>query len=98
MSLEGIACARECAGGQILAQMSTDESRAYTAAEWIDNSVVPLLVELSAIEPTFRDDKQPSPRLPAAAIRENPAGVYVDDDPTLEATRTRQANESSLEM
>ncbi len=81
-----------------LAQMTTNESLAYVAAEWLDNSVVPLFVELGAMEPTFRIDAQRSERWPAPVTRDNPARVYVDDEPTLEATRSRQADEASLGM
>ena len=82
----------------LLAQMGTDENLAYMAAQWADNSVVPLLVDLGAIEPRFSAGMQRTDRWPPVATRESPAQVYVDDDRTLEATRALQSEGSSLGM
>ena len=84
--------------GPLLAQMSTSENLAYMAAEWADNSVAPLLVDLGAIEPRFPVGMERTDRWPPVATRESPAAVYVDDERTLEATRALQAEGSSLGM
>ena len=84
--------------GPLLAQMSTSENLAYMAAQWADNSVVPLLVDLGAIEPRFPAGLERTDRWPPVATRESPAAVYVDDERTLEATRARQSEDSSLGM
>ena len=84
--------------GPLLAQMSTSENLAYMAAQWADNSVAPLLVDLGAIEPRFPAGMERTDRWPPVATRESPAQVYVDDERTLEATRALQSEGSSLGM
>ena len=84
--------------GPLLAQMSTSENLAYMAAEWADNSVAPLLVDLGVIEPRFPVGMERTDRWPPVATRESPAQVYVDDERTLEATRALQSEDSSLGM
>ena len=84
--------------GPLLAQMSTSENLAYMAAEWADNSVAPLLVDLGAIEPRFPVGMERTDRWPPVATRESPAQVYVDDERALEATRALQSEDSSLGM
>ena len=84
--------------GPLLAQMSTSENLAYMAAEWADNSVAPLLVDLGVIEPRFPVGMERTDRWPPVATRESPAQVYVDDERTLEATRALQSEGSSLGM
>ena len=82
----------------LLAQMGTDESLAHMADQWAANSVVPLLVDLGAIEPRFPAGMERTERWPSVSTRESPAAVYVDDERTLEATRALQAEGSSLGM
>ena len=82
----------------LLAQMGTDENLAYMAAQWADNSVVPLLVDLGVMEPRFPVGMERTDRWPPVATRESPAAVYVDDERTLEATRALQSEGSSLGM
>ena len=82
----------------LLAQMGTDENLAYMAAEWSDNSVVPLLVDLGVMEPRFPVGMERTDRWPPVATRESPAAVYVDDERTLEVTRALQSEGSSLGM
>ena len=84
--------------GPLLAQMSTSEHLAYMAAEWADNTVAPLLVDLGTMEPRFPVGMERTDRWPPAATRESPAAVYVDDERTLEATRALQSEGSSLGM
>ena len=84
--------------GPLLAQMSTSENLAYMAAEWADNSVAPLLVDLGVIEPRFPVGMERTDRWPPVATRESPAQVYVDDERTLEATRALQSEGSTFEM
>ena len=84
--------------GPLLVQMSTDESLAYMAAQWADNSVRPLLIDLGAMEPRLPINEQWRDRWPPPATRESPAAVYVDDERTLEAARARQPDDPSLGM
>ena len=82
----------------LLAQMGTDENLAYMAAQWADNSVAPLLVDLGVIEPRFPVGMERTDWWPPVATRASPAQVYVDDERTLEATRALQSEVSSLGM
>ena len=62
----------------LVVQMCAHERRAFMAADWIDNSVDPLLAELGVMEPRFPVDEQWKDRWPPAATRASPPTVYVD--------------------
>ena len=80
---------------RVLAAMGTDERLAYLAAEWSDNTVRPLLVELGVIEKEFPVDEQWLDGWPPNPTPAYPARVYVDDAQMLEATHDRQSDDPS---